>query len=507
MSVSVPLNKIYIGNVDGEQESSREDFEQIFYTKNSKYDEIMQAEKFIVSGRKGTGKTILANYIVKKITGDKKFYCRIFKKNNFKLQKLIDLDYRELQDEERSIFWSWFFLLQMGQVIIEENNFKTKLPLFAEKKLKKFISTKYPEDIFKIVGFNKNHSSKSTTTAGVNLENIIFDTRSEGSHSRSENYGHRQYYELVSQLKQLVFDCLKKRTEIVLIYDDLDEIDERANETPSYYKLLKSMLETIKELNIEFNMLKKTSTKIIVLLRSDILEEIHEYSSNSNKLTTEGEVNLYWITKNYNSPADHPLMEMILYKIQKSVKEYSDIDKYSLYNMLFPKKIRGKEAIDYLLDYSFGRPRDIIQYLNLIILNNPNSTYFDPIYFIECSQAYSKWFYNELQNEFSIHEYKDGIFEGLKLLNDIKKPNLKLSNMENYFIENNVDYPKILNLKQTIVYLYKYGVLGNSWIVGTTKDGRPVYHFSWGYRNDASNDPNFSQFFVIHYGLRKYFSL
>ncbi|MFK3936761.1 hypothetical protein ACI2JA_04520 [Alkalihalobacillus sp. NPDC078783] len=66
MSASVPLSKLYIGNIDGEQESSRDNFEQLFYTKNSKFDEIMQPEKFIISGRKGTGKTILANYIVKK---------------------------------------------------------------------------------------------------------------------------------------------------------------------------------------------------------------------------------------------------------------------------------------------------------------------------------------------------------------------------------------------------------------------------------------------------------
>ncbi|MEZ7792172.1 P-loop ATPase, Sll1717 family [Niallia circulans] len=506
MSASVPLSKLYIGNIDGEQESSRDNFEQLFYTKNSKFDEIMQPEKFIISGRKGTGKTILANYIVKKTNNNKNYYSRVFKKEDFKLQKLIDLEYREFQEEERSLFWKWFFLLQIGQVLVKEKKYSNKVPFLAEKKLKKFISTKYPDDIFKLVDFNKSQSKKSTLKTAFKTKGKQLDAGAEDTTSSSKNYGQKQYYELLSQLKKLVFDCLKKKSEVVLIYDDLDEIEERVSESPNYYKLLKSMLETIKELNIEFSKLKKTSTKIIVLLRSDIIDEIHKHSSNSNKLTTEGEVKLYWIAKNYKSPADHPLMEMVLYKIQKSVPEYSGVDKNTLYKLLFPKNLYDKEIIDYLLNYSFGRPRDIIQYLNLIIKSNPEATHFEPNFFKECSQTYSKWFYNELENEISIHENKNSILEGVKLLNDIKKLNLNLQKIEDHYNQNSDDYPNITNLKQTMVQLYKFGVVGNSWRHGKTKKGKPVYHFSWGYRDDASNDPNFSQTFVVHYGLRKYFS-
>lgn len=268
---------------------------------------------------------------------------------------------------------------------------------------------------------------------------------------------------MIEQLEVLLFNCLKNEKEIILIYDDLDELEEKIGEDSFYHRTLISMIETIKGLNIMFNTLHKQNTKIIVLLRSDIIDEIHKFSSNSNKLITEGMVNLYWIEKRHKSRANHPLMEMILNKVQKSAEEYSALNKHELYQVLFPRKIQNKEVIDYLLDYSFGRPRDITRYLNLIIKNNPEATAFLPKAIKECSQEYSKWFYNELENEISISENKEAILDGLQLIHDIKKITLTYNIIQNHFQQNTEHYPNIKNLKETIRHLYKLGVIGNSW--------------------------------------------
>ncbi|WP_423748519.1 P-loop ATPase, Sll1717 family, partial [Bacillus cereus] len=122
-------------------------------------------------------------------------------------------------------------------------------------------------------------------------------------------------------------------------------------------------------------------------------------------------MNLYWIDKSYKG-AEHPLMEMILNKIQKSVKEYESLSKDELYKMIFFHRINEKDIISYLLDYSFGRPRDITRYLNLIIEKNPNAIAFNPKAFKDCAKEYSKWFYDELQNEVSINENKSMLLDG-----------------------------------------------------------------------------------------------
>lgn len=504
--VRVPLKNLFIGNIDGETEAARDDFEQLFYTENSKFDEIMRPEKFIISGRKGTGKTILAKYVHKKINEIPNNHCEISTKDDYILRKLIDLQYREIKGEELSIFWKWTLLLQVGKVLLKGYKLRKKIPGTAEYKLNKFIETKYPEDIFKIKDVNKSYGRKSLLKGDVKskgVKDLGVAASREDTAQISTNYIISEYFEVIGQLERLLFDCLKKEKEVVLIYDDLDELEEKIGEDSLHYRTLISMIETIKNLNIMFKNINKKNTKIIVLLRSDIIDEIHKVSSNSNKLITESKVNLYWIEKKATTRAEHPLMEMILNKVKKSAEEYSSLNKNELYKLLFPKKIRNKEVIAYLLDYSFGRPRDITRYLNLIIEDNPEDTYFDSTAFLDCAQKYSKWFYDELQNEISIHENKEMIQDGLRLINDIKKISFTYEMIDTHFTQKKEHYANIKDLKKTMSYLYKLGVIGNSW----KHKGSKYYHSAWGYRDDATSDPNFSQTFVVHFGLRKYFSL
>jgi hypothetical protein len=508
LSASVKLRDIYIGNIDGETESTNENFEQLFYTNNSKYDEIMRSDKYIISGRKGTGKTILASYIEKKVKRSGNI-CKILKKQDFQLQKLIDLQYRELQDEELTLFWKWTFLLQIGNLIVSKNRVWKKIPFTNIGKLSKFLKEKYPNDILKLKSLSTSSLKKSNLTGSGGLKNTFNPTISAGLEEQKQlnhTYENKEYFESLNTLENLIATCLLKSNEFVLIYDDIDEIENKIEKKDFYFKLLISMLETIKSLNLMFKSLNKQDSKIIVLLRSDIIDQIHPYSSNSNKFITEGKVNLYWIGKNYDSPADHPLMEMILNKIQKSVPQYNNLDKYTLLKQLFPTKIGHKDIIDYLLDYSFGRPRDITRYLKLIIDKHKEETSFQPKFFRDCTQEYSKWFLQELENEISIHEEKESITEGLKLLNNFKKNTFSFEMLEDYHKDNIDNYSKIIDLKEMLTHLYKFGVIGNSWVYKKRK-GKDIYRYSWGYRDDNIGEINFSQSFVVHYGFRKHFSL
>ena len=506
MTGNFKLSDINLGSIDGEEESSFRNFDRLFYTKNSKYTDIMSRSKFIISGRKGTGKTILANYIVKQLNTNKNTICKVFNKQDFNLQKLIDLDYRDLKRDEMSLFWKWFFLLQIAKKIIEINNWKSKFPFSSLKKLKNFLNTKYPDDIFKLKDFSQNNSTKHIIKGQHKSNGSQVNGEAENSSSRNENYTQKEYYALLEKLEELVFKCLEKNSEVFLIFDDLDELDEELIEDSYYYKMIKSLIETVKSLNLKFSNKGKKNTKIVVLLRSDILEEIHEHSSNSNKLVTLGETRLYWIAKNYKQPSDHELMDLILHKIKNSVTEFNSMDTATIYKTIFPKKIDNKEIVDYLIDYSFGRPRDVIRYLQLIIDSYPNANHFDPQYFKECAKDYSKWFHQELLNEISIRSNKKEIIDGIKLVKNIKKLSISYTYINDFYESHKADYPNISNLKKVIKELFQLGVLGNTWEHSKNKKGRPIYRYSWGYRDDSPNDPNFSHNFVVHYGLKKYFS-
>ena len=274
-----------------------------------------------------------------------------------------------------------------------------------------------------------------------------------------------------------------------------------------YIDLLSGLIKTVKKLNLEISAKGSTNSKIILALRDDILSYMQDYNTNLNKLISSHFVDLNWLDKvNPSEPYKHPLMNLILSKIKKSTIEYSNITNKKLYELLFPKKIRDKDAIYYLLDHSFGRPRDIIKFLNIIQAKHGSSFDFKPKYFSSCMKDYSNWFYDELSNEISIHNNSDFIRESLELVKNIRKIHFKIDDAINVYVSNSQSYPNIQNVNEAIISMYKLGVIGNSWQT-MSNSNTTKYHHSWSYRCDADSEPDFSKDFVVHSALRKRFSL
>ena len=65
------LKNIFVGDPDGLLEARQDKFANYFYNKNKKYEELKENKnKFIVTGRKGTGKTLLAKYYEKQVQNE-----------------------------------------------------------------------------------------------------------------------------------------------------------------------------------------------------------------------------------------------------------------------------------------------------------------------------------------------------------------------------------------------------------------------------------------------------
>lgn len=60
------IRDIFIGYNDGKREATRlKDFEQYYFDYNGNVNKIVDSEKFLLLGKKGTGKSLLAEYIKK----------------------------------------------------------------------------------------------------------------------------------------------------------------------------------------------------------------------------------------------------------------------------------------------------------------------------------------------------------------------------------------------------------------------------------------------------------
>ena len=526
--MTTTLNDFFIGYADGETESQENLFKDMFYKDNQKYEEITgKWAKFIISGPKGSGKTILGRYI-KAMYEDQDIQCNILKSDSITLNKLMNLGELALETSEITLFYKWFILLEFSKIIFSK---KLKHSDLESSLLKRFSSNSkknfndYSRAYNNLLSlyterFNKgNYESTSINTLeqinfllsndlNIKVPSTKIDIKTElkEKFSQEKCLTLKPYFKMINEFEENLLICMKYH-KIILILDDIDEMKVKLDIDEESRNFLESLIITLKDLNSKFKEHKIDDSKCILLLRSDILNTLNKHSSNLNKILADRQVDLYWLDKDNKYPENHILIDMLFHKIRLSCDDYKSYSNKELYTTLFPEKIDGKSAINFLLDYSFGRPRDIFYYLDVIQKRFKDHTHFAPTSFIQCEAEYSNRLKSELLNELSLHldiAYVEDLF---RLVSDFKQLSFYYKDIKKYYDENIDNYSNLTDFKKSLSDLYSFGVLGNSFRMTDTMDSKPLKKYnnitySWAYRRDGANEINFNQQLSVHYGLR-----
>ncbi len=501
MGEKIKLSEIYLGDVDGETEVAKcKNFYDLFYCRDEIIDGLINGNKYVIIGRKGTGKTLLS-YFIKSIIDEKgnNYHCKICGSSDINLQKLLDIGESSIPADQMGTYWEYtLYKLIANMLIQKETGIKRFLPFSNIKYLRRFLEKK--SDMFKLIEYTDSHSISSMFKGSLNK----VESETSSSLSYEGKYVHKKFYDRLEKLKLLVEKNLKGK-QTILIIDELDCLDVSSKMDRNYSICIASLINTAKKINNEFTKINDCNSKIIILIRNDIIDYLNENDSNINKAIGGKDIELDWWNKvDDDSPYEHPLIEMLLLKVRNSNEFYMDKTNKEIYKMIFPKEVEGKSIINYLLDNSFGRPRDVISFLNIIKEKEKNSYYFDPKYFKKYKSYYSKAFFDELKNEISIHEKSAMLNDSIKLLRDYKKTSFIFHELEKYFNLNQEYYPNIVNFKEAVRALYYQGVIGNVWTKLTTNSNGKVCtksFVSWSYRNDSDPEPNFTNKFIVHKAL------
>lgn len=140
-SAKIKIGKLFLGEVDGETEAQREGFDELFYVQDDTYDQLLDGEKFLIIGRKGTGKTILANYLKRKIdlrNGNN--YCCIKGANDLNLYKLIKLGESDIDREQGELAWEYILYSMLADIVIDNHNISRHIFWSPINKLKRFMN-------------------------------------------------------------------------------------------------------------------------------------------------------------------------------------------------------------------------------------------------------------------------------------------------------------------------------------------------------------------------------
>lgn len=235
----------------------------------------------------------------------------------------------------------------------------------------KEIKEKIESDLEGELGANI-HTIKASIKAGTKVTN---EQTIEIIHKAQDIINSVQMKEL-SGLMNMLDDAIDDRQKhYYLIIDKLDEswVDENIR-----YELIMALIETIKD----FAVVKQV--KPMVVLRSDLLSKVYDQTSRAGFQEEKfASLNLHvsWTKEQMAEMLDKRIDYLIKSRYTKKVVTHLDI---------LPDFVKGRPALDYMIDRTLMRPRDLIDFFNTCIEEAIDSPVVTEAMIIQAEREYSR---------------------------------------------------------------------------------------------------------------------
>jgi|GEM_PF-6441274 len=100
-------------------------------------------------------------------------------------------------------------------------------------------------------------------------------------------------------------------------------------------------------------------------VRTDVIDSVLSNGYEINKCTEDYGVTIEWYQRGGNY-VDNPLLKLLEKKVNASEKENLEKESNNVWGTYFEQKIHGIEIREFLLKYSWYRPRDIIRMMTSV---------------------------------------------------------------------------------------------------------------------------------------------
>lgn len=388
------------GKTESEGESSYKDSKDSFFDDFLNVLPRIDDGYFIISGRKGAGKSAIAKYIQDNAVASDDLYCEIIKTDIINQERLIQ-ETISIDNLNSSALFEWLILVKLVNLMLETENGKYTTEI---KALRNFIRNNSGiVEVDKFTVSQIQNFSNEEIKIGA-LSNIFNGLLQRVIGKRLEK---APFYRILPALREIVIKSLAFQTfeknAFVIIFDDLDINFNAKSEEDK--KALLNLVRTAKDFN---NTLKTNSiqnTKVLIFLRDDIQKVLEGFASDTNKIFSSYIIELRWYEKRSNE-TDEALRRFINRRIalnfQRNGVPFEHKDAWP--NLIANKDdaYKGKTAFKFILDYTFYRPRDLILFCN----NIGKDRYYIPINANNVKTLIVKYAADnvkELKDELTIH--------------------------------------------------------------------------------------------------------
>lgn len=491
----------------------------------------MDDPKCILLGRTGCGKSALIRYIEENET-----YVVRIDPESMSLRHLSNSDiikYFQKLDIKLDLFykvlWKHVFIVELIKLHFDNDIdkskglltwLKEKLPNKNKKKSIEYLEKwedKFWEDTeYRIreleTSLEKRFKDEFGGTLGLE-EIIALSAKGESEETSSQKIKYDVVHKaqkvvnesqiehirnILDMMKSELFGKTQKKYFIVI--DDLD-IEWVSNSI--VYDLIKSLVETIKDLS------KIPNVKIVIALRSNIHKKV--FKVNTSKRVQREKYNHLYVDLQWNIEELRELLDNRLRELMRGT--YTQASPTA--NDILPEASkRHPSGFDYIIERTFLRPRDVIDFFNKCIKYADGKTKFNREILRKAEDEYSherlralndEWLEN-FGNLHCAYGFLKGINDGFKFdeiksiaedyfltvigNNEVLKLNIELQRKFKEFGEN---YETVKLLKPLLVLFYEVGLLG----IKLSSENKKEYVYD-SYSAYEESDINSSVKFYIH---------
>ncbi|MBQ8847746.1 MAG: hypothetical protein IJ003_02240 [Candidatus Gastranaerophilales bacterium] len=460
-----------------------DEFLKSCFLETPEYNELcdFKNRKMILLGRTGTGKTALLNEIKNKVD----YYIPI-KPDMFAMQYIASVPFvKRLVDEgiNLDILYKFLWLHEIISQIIK-NYFSYQKKKFLDELIKmvkdvgRLNQLKKYVDEYDGVFFDEGISEKITnelqshvaTVVGsdiAKLEGKLSDTQRQEIQIKASQYINKKQ---ISQLKNIIsifkeYFSNNRQKKIVVVIDNLDD---KWVESNSKYKLIDALLTAMKEFSDIINL------KILIAMRADLLAKTCEVTKRQNEKDGSFTLKLDWNPQMLEELLNKRVAHLFAYKYKKQTNlTFKDI---------FKINVKGTTALNYIVDRSMMRPRDLISFVNLCLIEADGKTTITEENILSAELNYKKerlqaldheWsnIYGNIEGYINILYHLGNKFKYMDLINNkyneisemifeyFKDCDMQLKNDFKYS-ESQTSYAREQNIRKLLNVMYTIGLIG-----------------------------------------------
>jgi len=459
----IKFKDIEFGSTDSVHEASMEQgtfFKKVYLDPFNLEDRIFKDGKIIIMGRKGTGKTSFAIHLESNRIPSR--FVSIRNYDAHKVEVYLKKVNEEAQRDLSKYLFEWLLLCEFLNLLKDDNSInsfiKTKIDSFFKKN-----RGKCAIDSLEI----SETQSKTETVHTASLKDLLSSLKSQVKLSKETN---PSFYSLIDDMKAVICELVASSNQNNTYVTFIDEIDQEYASSEKINNDLYNLILSARDLYYYFQQ-KGIRFYPIVLIRTDIFDNL-KYHSQANKIKTSFSVNLKWYDHTLHKEGIlTPLESLIQKRFEYSCEKQKLKKDQSFWDSHFAQWDRERSPFKVIADSTLYRPRDLVEYFNVIKKFNGEKYTLSAGDLSQPSRQFSTYMYDEWLGELGAKFTRKQIDLIMAILS---KNGSKLDQLKKDLAAQQFENPG-----ETITNLFDYGLIHY-------KDNGGKYLFS--YRTDETED-------------------